>query len=149
MDISDTTPADLQDDIIDPIIIKEYRERVTKRMKDDKYMLILAGYTSSIFQIFEGFLRTEIGLVEDYIKLVLDEYNSGFITYEISPGIYISKDISEVLLSFLQPEFERYYNAIDIEFDDITMKTKLVVRPGNISVRFYEKSIFSTILGFN
>ena len=42
LDISDITAADLQDDIIGPIVIKEYREQVTKRMKDDKYMEILA-----------------------------------------------------------------------------------------------------------
>ena len=34
LDISDITPADLQDDIIAPSIIEEYREKVTKRMKN-------------------------------------------------------------------------------------------------------------------
>ena len=29
------------------------------------------------------------------------------------------------------------------------MKTELVVKPGIIAIRFIEKSIFSTILGFN
>ena len=38
-------------------------------------MKILAGYTSSVFQDFESYLRTEVDLVEDDIKLVLDEYN--------------------------------------------------------------------------
>ena len=117
-------------------------------MKDDKYMYILSSYSSSIFQDFEIYLRTEVGLVEDDIKLVLDEYNSSFITYEISSGIYTFKYISEVLLSFLQPEYERYLNAIDIEFDDIAMKTKLVVRAGIIAIRFHEKSISNTVLGF-
>ena len=36
--ISDITATDLQDDVIGPIIIDEYREQVTKRMKDDQYM---------------------------------------------------------------------------------------------------------------
>ena len=75
MDISDITAADLQDDIIGPNIIKVFREQVTKRMKDDKYMLILAMYIDSVFQDFESFLRTEIDLVEDDIQLVLDEFN--------------------------------------------------------------------------
>ena len=35
LDIEDIT-ADLQDDIIGPIIIEEYKKQVTKRMKDDK-----------------------------------------------------------------------------------------------------------------
>ena len=68
MDISDITAANLQDDIIGPIIIEEYREQVTKRMKDDKYMKILAGYVSSVFHNFESFLGTEVDFVEDDIK---------------------------------------------------------------------------------
>ena len=73
LDISDITPEDLQDDIIAPILIEEYKEQVTKRMNDEQYMNILAIYTSSVFQDFENFLRTQIDLVEDDIKLVLDE----------------------------------------------------------------------------
>ena len=42
LDIEDITAADLQDDIIAPIIIEEYNEQVTKRMNDDGYMNILA-----------------------------------------------------------------------------------------------------------
>ena len=50
-------------------------------------MNIVAGFTSSVFQDFETYLRTEVDLIEDDIKLVLDEYNSSFITYELQPGI--------------------------------------------------------------
>ena len=78
--ISDITAADLQDDIIGPIIIDEYREQVKKRMKDEQYMKILSIYTSSVFQDFESFLRTQIDRIEDDVKLVLDEYNSSFVT---------------------------------------------------------------------
>ena len=97
LDFADITAADLQDDIIGPITIEDYREQVTKRMKDDKYMEILAIYTSSVFQDFESFLRTQIDLVEDDIKLVLDEYNSSFISYGLDPGIYTFKDFSKAL----------------------------------------------------
>ena len=48
----------------------------------------------------------------------------------------------------LQPEYPTYHNAIDIEFDDFTKKTKLVVRLRFIAIRFDEKSLFSNILGF-
>ena len=106
LDFSDITAADLQDDIIAPIIIEEYKKQVTKRMKDDKYMFILNFYVNSVFQDFESYLRTEVDLVEYDIKLVLDEYNSSFITYELEPGIYTFKDISEALLKILQPEYE-------------------------------------------
>ena len=148
LDILDITALDLQDDKIGPIIIEEYREEVTKRMKDDKYMKILAGYIRSVFQDFECFHRTEIDLVQDDIKLVLDEYMSSFITYELDPGIYIFKDFSEAVFNILQSEYPGPSNMIDIKYDDITMKTKLVVRDGIIAIKIDENSFFSTILAF-
>ena len=111
-------------------------------------MNILAFYTRSVFQDFESFLRTQIDLVEDDIKLVLDKNNSSFNIFEIQPGIYTFKDISEALFNILQIEYPGPSNVIVIENDDITMKTKLVVRSGIIAIRFDEKSFFSTILGF-
>ena len=73
LDIEDITAADLQDDIIAPIIIEEYKKQVTKRIKNEQFMVIVAGYVSSAFQDFESYLRTEVDLIEDDIKLVLDE----------------------------------------------------------------------------
>ena len=142
LDISDITDADLQDDIIAPIIIEEYKKQVTKRMEDGGYMNIIAGYVSSVFQDFESYIRTEVDLVEDDVTLVLDEHISSFITYEISPGIYAFKDISETLFNILQSEYPRPNNKIVNEFDDITMKTKLIVRSGIIAIKFDEKSFF-------
>ena len=148
LDISDITASDLQDDIIAPIIIEEYEEQVTKRRKDEQYMNILAIYIGSVFQDFESFLRTQIDLIEDDVQLVLDEYNSNFITYELEPGIYSYREISEVLLYILQSEYPQSHSEILIRLDDITKKTKLVVNSGIIAIRFDEKSFFSTILGF-
>ena len=74
--------------------------------------------------------------------------NSSFITYELEPGIYIFNDLSEALFNILHPEDRVYNNSVDIEYDDITMQTKLVVRPGNVAIRFEEISVFSCILGF-
>ena len=147
-DISDTTATGLQDDLIAPIIIEEYREQVSERMKDEQYMNILAIYTSSVFQDFESFLRTQIDLIEDDVKLVSDEYNSSFTTYELEPGIYSYREISEALFNFLQLEYPSSDSKILIRLDDITRKTKLVVSSGLIAIRFDEKSFFSTILGF-
>ena len=146
--IEDITAEDLQDEIIAPIIIEEYKKQVTKRMNDEQYMNILAIYTSSLFQDFESFLRTQIDLIEDDIKLVLDEYNSSFITYELQPGIYSYREISEALFYILQSEYPQSGSEILIRLDDITRKTKLVVRSGIIAIRFDEKSFFSTIRGF-
>ena len=61
--ISDITATDIQDDIKCPINIEEYREQVTKRMKDDKYMPYSAMYIDSVLQDFEVFLRTQVDLV--------------------------------------------------------------------------------------
>ena len=136
LDIEDITRADLQDEIIAPTIIEEYKGQVSKRMKDEQYMNILAIYTSSVFQDFESFLETQIDLIDDDVKLVLDEYNSSFLTYELQPVTYTFKDISEALFNILQSEYPGSSNVIDIEFDDISMKTKLVVRDGIIAIRF-------------
>ena len=111
-------------------------------------MNILSIHTSSVFQDFESFLRTQIDLVEDDIKLILNEYNSSFITYELEPGVYTFKHFSEALLNILQHEYPGHSNAIVIEFDDFTRKTKLVVRKSIIAITFDEKSFFNTILGF-
>ena len=42
-------------------------------MKDGGFMEILGFYNKSEFQDFESFLRTEVDLVEEDIRLVLDE----------------------------------------------------------------------------
>ena len=94
---------------------------------------------------FEACLKTEIDLVEDDFGLVLDEYISSFITDEIEPGIYTFNDLSQTVSRILQPE--GYHCVTDIEFDDITMKTKLVIRLNDLAKRFDEKSFFNTFLG--
>ena len=79
---------------------------------------------------------------------VLDEYNSSFITYELNPGIYNHRDLSEALFYILQSEYPSSDSEILIRLDDITRKPKLVVNSGIIAIRFDENSFFSTILGF-
>ena len=70
-------------------------------MEDGAYMIILSLYRRSVFQDFESFLRTEIDLVEDDIRLVLDKNIPSFITYELQPGIYTFKDLSQALFNIL------------------------------------------------
>ena len=86
-------------------------------------------------------------MVVDDVGLILDEYDSNFINYEIAPGIFIFKDFSEVLSSDLRSDIIDSH-SITIEFDDIIMKTKLDVNTKISGIRFDEKSVFSTILGF-
>ena len=87
-------------------------------------------------------------MVEDDTRLVLGEYNSSFITYELEPGIYNFKDLSQALFNLLQPEYEQFNNTVFIDFADITKKTILVVSPCIIVMRFDEKSFFKFFLGF-
>ena len=117
-------------------------------MKDEQHMRIFAKYIDSVFQNFESFLKTEIDLVEDDIKLVLDEYISSSIIYDLTPGIYTFKDVSEALFNLLQLKYPESGSEIVIEFDAIIKKTILVVRPGNIAKRFDEQSFFRAISGF-
>ena len=149
MDYSVITASDLQDEIKDPIIFKEYREQVSKRTEDGGYMNILARYTSSVFLVFERYLVTEVDLVEEDIRLVLDEYNLNFILYELEQGFYIFRDLSESVFKILQPHYLASSNVIVIEFDDITIENKLVARDGSIAITFDEKLFSRTILGFN
>ena len=88
-------------------------------------------------------------MVEDHIGLVLDEYISNFLTHEVERCLYISKDLSEVFLRSLQSEIEGVNKMVDNEHDNISMKSKMIVKPGIIAIRFDEKSIFCNILGFN
>ena len=81
--------------------------------------------------------------------MILDECNSIFVTYELEPGFYTFEDLTEALFKILQPDFEGYHDAIDIVFNDVTMKTELAVRPGIMAIRFDGKSVFSNTLGFN
>ena len=112
-------------------------------------MNVLSAYNKSVFLDFENYLRTVVDLAEDDIRVVLDEYNSNLITDEIKPGIYTFKDLSEVLTKISQFGFDGFNNSNNIEFNDITMKTKFFVRPDIIASRFDEKSFFNSILVFN
>ena len=56
-------------------MIEEYKKQLTERMENGGYLFVLNFYVNTVFQDFEIYLRTEIDLVEDDIRLVLEEYN--------------------------------------------------------------------------
>ena len=60
--------TDLQNDILGPNIIGEYREQVSKRKKNDEYMRILAVYNNSVFR--DSKLFSEQRLI--WLKMILD-----------------------------------------------------------------------------
>ena len=63
-----------------------------------------------------------VGLDEDGIQLILEQYNSIFITYELSPTIYTIKDTSEAVYTVGDHE-----GTLQTEYDDVSMKTKLIL----------------------
>ena len=89
-------------------------------------------------------MRIRVGLDEEDIQLILKEYNSHFITYELSPRIYTIKDISDVVHTF-----SGHSDIIEIEYNDISMKTKIILKYndwrenfGLGTLRFDKKSFF-------
>ena len=159
LDLSHITDQDSQHKTTGPDIIQAYRELSIEERQTDRYYFLLLNYTQSPFREFETYLGILTGLKEDDIQLILKQYNSKVITYEISPGIYTFKDISKDLSRGFEKEFEirgeiqpttKYdkSDSIIIEYDINTMKTKLIVSHKINALRFDEKSFFSTILGF-
>ena len=125
-----------EDEITGPCIIKAYWELRSKKSSTDGYIILLMVYARSPFRDFESYLRIVVGLDEDDIQLILKQYNEIFITYELSPGIYTIKDISEAVHPLGDHE-----GTIKIENDENTMKTKLIsTRFGDTfgTLRFYE-----------
>ena len=95
-------------------------------------------------------MRVIVRLDEEDIQLILKEYNSHFITYELPPGIYSIQDTSDTIHTFSGP-----MESIQIEYDDISMKTKIILNyiGGQEmfvleTLRFDERSFFHTLLGF-
>ena len=76
-------------------------------------------------------------------QLILKQYNSNFVTYKITPGVYTIKDLSEAV--YTMGELEKF---LQIEFDDLSMETKLILTRfcGTFgTLRFDEKS-YNTLL---
>ena len=94
-----------------------------QKRNSDGYMILLYGYTRSRFRGFESYLRIVIGLDEKDIQLILKEYNSYFMTYELTPGIYSIQDISDTIYNFCVNN-----ESMKVEYDDISMKTKIILK---------------------
>ena len=95
-------------------------------------------------------MRIIVDPSEEDIQLILKEYNSHFITYELTPGIYSIQDISDSIHTFSD-----HMEIIQLENEDISMKTKVILKyiDGQKifvlgTLRFDEKSFFHTLLGF-
>ena len=101
--------------MIGEIIIEEYRKSYSEKMNEDGCTILFNGYFESVFQDFEGYLRTKRAS-EDDIELLLKQYKSKFNTYKRIPGFYSKKYISDVLISL----------GCQVQHNDSSMKTNLL-----------------------
>ena len=146
LSISDITPYHLQQEIIGPRIIQAYKEIRSEKPSTDGDFILLMGYARSPVRDFESYLRIVFGLDGDDIQLTLKQNISNFVTCELSPGVYTIKDFSKADCTMGDHE-----GTLKVEYDDISMKTKLVLTPFVSTfgtLKFDEKSFFNTLLGF-
>ena len=141
----------LDDEILGPRIIDEFIKLSNEKKNRDGYMILLFGYCASSFRDFESYLRLVIGLDEADIQLILKEYNSHFITYQLTPGIYTMQDISDAIKTFSGHEV-----TIELVYDDITKRATIVLKFKDEkekfalgTLRFDKQSFFHTLLGFS
>ena len=120
---SHITDDHLDDEVLGPRIIDEFIKLSTEKKNTDGYMMLFLAYARSPFRDFEIYLRIVVRLDEEDIQLILKEYNSHFITYELPPGIYSIQDISDTVHTF-----SGHMETIQIEYDDISMKTKNLLK---------------------
>ena len=146
LNISDITPYHLQHEKIGPRIIQAYRKLGAEKSSTDGYIILSMGYARSLVRDFESYLRFVVNLGEDDIRLILKQYDEKCITYELSAGIYAIKDIADSV--YTKGDHE---GTLQIEYDDVFMKTKLILIPFGSTfgtLRFVERSFFDTFLGF-
>ena len=143
------TQEHLLDDETASRIINEYHKPSQEKKNSDGYTILLLNYSRSQFRDFESYLRIRVGLDEEDIQLILKEYNLHFITYELSPGIYTIQDISDAVHTFTG-----HSDIIEIGYNDISMKTKIILKYKDFrenfglgTLRFNKKSFFHTLLG--
>ena len=147
LNISHTTIKHLDDEILGSRIIDEYIKLANENKNSDGYMILLLGYSASPFRDFESYLRLVVGLDEIDIRLILKEYNSHFITYELTPGIYTIQDISDAIQTF-----SGHQETMQIEYDDISMRTTIGLKFMNEEKKFalgtlrFDKQYFFFIL---
>ena len=138
--ILDITSYHLQHEKIGPCINQAYRKLRIEKSSTDGYIILIMGYARSLFRDFESYLRIVVGLNEDDIPLILKQFNEKIITYQLSPGIYSIEDISKAVYTMGD-----HGGTLQIEYDDDTMKTKLILTCFGSTfgtLRFGEKSFF-------
>ena len=151
LNISRITQERLEDEMIGPRIIDKFLKLSTGKKNSVGYLILIIGYARPQFRDFESYLRIVIRLGEEDIRLILKQKISHFITFELTSGIYTIKDISDGIHTF-----SGHSEIIQTEYDDISIKTKIILNFKIIgngmfglgTLRFVERCFFHTLLGF-
>ena len=98
LNISHITQEHLEDEKKDLVLLMNLLNCQLKRKI--VMVILLLGYDRSQFRDFESYLRIVVALDEEDVQLILKQYNSHFITYELTPGIYTIQDISDAVHTF-------------------------------------------------
>ena len=150
--LSDTSPEDLEQKILGPDIIINYRKLLTEWSQTDGCYILP-------FRDFERYLRKLTGLNWDDIQILLKPYNAKLKTYEISSGVYTFKDLTMVRSRGFRKFFQNVHlrpdrildkcDSILVDSCDVSLITQLTLRTDITALRFHENSFFNTILGFS
>ena len=97
LSLSVITPTHLNNEKIVSRFIRACKNLRSEKLSTDGYIIILIGYARSRFRDFESYLRIVVVLDDHDIQVILKPCNSIFFTYEITPGIYSIKDVSEAV----------------------------------------------------
>ena len=130
--IEDITPEHLQDDNIIPLINNFYIELKSEKTSSSAYLIVLTIYAISPFRNFESYLKIVTGLDGNVVQLLLKQYNSKYVTYEILPGVYTNREGSEVVK-------RDHKGTLRIEYDGVSSKTKLFLTHF-VNLGFIEKT---------
>ena len=144
--ISDITPYHLRHEKTGPRLIKASSKERLEKSSTDGCILLLMGYARSPFWDLATYLRIVVGLDGDEIQLKVKRYNSNFVIYELSPGFYTSKDVSEAVVYTIGD----HEGGLQIEYDDASVKKLILTRfGGNFGkLRFDERSFLNNLMGF-
>ena len=105
-----------------PRNFQAHRTLRLEKSSSDGYIILLMAYARSPFRDFQSYFRIIVGLDEDDIQVISKQHNSIFFTNEITPGVYSIKDVSEDV--YTRGDHEK---TLQIEYDDISRKTKLIL----------------------
>ena len=93
----DISRKHLQQEIGRPRYIEAYITSVSEKSSTDGYFILSMEYVWSSFRVFESYRRNVYGLDKDDIRIILNQYESTFIAYEMLPGTYSVEDFPEAI----------------------------------------------------